>query len=885
MVIICNWQHEKATLAARVKDGIMRLPFPIRSCKVSMSSIFTVRQSVLAIGLAFGASAATPLLLAAEAGTEESMPQVLPEVRTQAERVSVGEQRMEKRQIEAMNGVDGNLTSLLRINPSVQFDNRQQSSVTQGELAPADISINGAKFYDNLYQIDGMAFNNDIGPASNGSNANVSPPSASQGFAIDTSLLCDVTVLDSNIGAEYGRFKGGVVQANTCAPTRKLAGQVSVESTRSAWMQYKLSDSQKDSAAESASAALQPAFEKWTYRAALQGKVTEDFSLIGSFIRKTSEIPLQGYANGMQSAGDANRKVQKRGSDNAFVRGFWTIRPGVLADFSLMHAPSDGDYFIASARNSNFRLKSGGHGVNLGLTHPLPLLGKATVEHRLSWKTMDSSRSADESVWKLWRYSSDKNWGVKTGTGTSGWNSAEGGWGDVDQQQENADYQGKLKWEPLDLLGAAHTLQAGVELGTQRSSYRRNTRYEQYIGSLNTHTCAMLGGGIDTQFCSLGTPWNAASNVRGQYLASRIIFYAGAYELSNKTRGAFLQDDVRAGDVRVRLGARYDSDELSPKSTIAPRLSAFWDVAGKGTTQLEVGANRYYGRNFFEYYARSKRLALQTAPQTRTLSGGLLKDWAAPVMASNGSWLKLGDMKVPYTDETMLGISQQWGGVQWSAKRVLREGRDEMVYHVVSAANFYWDNVGRSDSKVWTLAAETLRPLRWGASATRVQFGYDRTRTTSTHADYDDSLSDLAGDLDDYIYFQGKFMRWAERPANNYNRPWTARLLLSTDVPAYRLKVDNFLRMRGPETGMVTTGEAKLFEGGVATVFKDITVGKSITWDLRVQYALPKTGPGEGFVNLGIENVSNRGNPLFNASNEAVYEKGRQFTLELGYRF
>ena len=53
---------------------------------------------------------------------------------------------------------------------------------------------------------------------------------------------------------------------------------------------------------------------------------------------------------------------------------------------------------------------------------------------------------------------------------------------------------------------------------------------------------------------------------------------------------------------------------------------------------------------------------------------------------------------------------------------------------------------------------------------------------------------------------------------------------------------------------------------------------------MRVQYALPKTGPGEGFVNLGIENVTNRSNPLFQAS-ETVYEKGRQFTLELGYRF
>ncbi|MEG1116829.1 MAG: hypothetical protein RSE46_17475, partial [Janthinobacterium sp.] len=88
--------------------------------------------------------------------------------------------------------------------------------------------------------------------------------------------------------------------------------------------------------------------------------------------------------------------------------------------------------------------------------------------------------------------------------------------------------QGKLKWEPLDWLGMSHTFQAGLELGTQTSSYRRNTTYEQYTASLNTNTCNMVGGGVDAQFCSLATPWNAAANVAGQYLASRIIYYAGA---------------------------------------------------------------------------------------------------------------------------------------------------------------------------------------------------------------------------------------------------------------------------------------------------------------------------------------------------------------------
>ena len=100
--------------------------------------------------------------------------------------------------------------------------------------------------------------------------------------------------------------------------------------------------------------------------------------------------------------------------------------------------------------------------------------------------------------------------GRQDGYRRSGWNSGEGGWGDVDQEQKNADYQGKLKWDPVALLGASHTFQAGLELGTQRSSYRRNTTYEQYTASVNTNTCNMVGGGVDTQFCSLATPWNAA---------------------------------------------------------------------------------------------------------------------------------------------------------------------------------------------------------------------------------------------------------------------------------------------------------------------------------------------------------------------------------------
>ncbi|MEG2034475.1 MAG: hypothetical protein RR376_27800, partial [Janthinobacterium sp.] len=138
-------------------------------------------------------------------------------------------------------------------------------------------------------------------------------------------------------------------------------------------------------------------------------------------------------------------------------------------------------------------------GVNLGLVHPVDWLGGATMDHRLSWKSMDSSRSADSSIWKAWRYSSEKNWGVKTGTNATGWASNEGGFGNVDQEQKNIDYKGKLKWDPVTFLGATHAFQAGLELGQQRSSYVRHTQYEQYQASVNINSCAMVGGGVDTR--------------------------------------------------------------------------------------------------------------------------------------------------------------------------------------------------------------------------------------------------------------------------------------------------------------------------------------------------------------------------------------------------
>lgn len=809
-------------------------------------------------------------------GSSES---TLAPVRVEAPRdPSIGVFTVDEATLRAMPSGNGDVTSLLKLHPGVQFSEQQQRSGSQGEIAPADISINGAKFYANLYQLDGMPINNDINPASTGAslsgvNSNNSPPSASQGFAIDSSLICDVTVRDSNVPAAYGRFSGGVVSADTCAPRRSLGGRVSVEMTRSEWMQAKVAPANRQEYERSADMTEQPRFDKMTYRAAIESKVNDSFGFIGSFVRRTSEIPLTSYTGSAGMDGDSRRKVQQRQIDNLFLKGFARLDRDTDLDLSVSYAPSDNEYFISNARNSFFRLESGGVGLNAGLVQRFD---DVKLTQRLTWSSMKSSRDGDASTWKLWSYSAaDKNWGVPGG------NSGEGGYGDINQQQDTLNYTARADLKPLTLLGMEHRLQAGIELERKESFYERSTQYEQYTLSTATTTCAQANGTVDSTTCSLAP----TASGKGQYLKRRIIYLAGKFEVNESSQGAFIQDEIRYDRLTARLGLRYDDSNLASKGSLAPRSALFFDALGNGQTLLEAGHNRYYGRNFMQFHTFRERLSLQMATQDRNLVGGVLGMWGTPTVASTAAMYNIGDLDVPYSDETVLGVRQKWADGQWTLKRVGRKSRDEVVLHLRSAGNYWWDNVGKSDSSVWSLAYESLKPIQAFGTTTTVMGALDWTRVETSHANYADTLSDLgSGDLERMVRYDGKFIRWADRPADNYARPQTLRLLFNTYIPQARLQIGNFLRYRTGFQKMALNGKAD-YQGSQVNSYDKLSFGPALTWDTRINWSIPTTAGQEAFVTFTINNLLNRTNTLDTTSTSTIYEAGRQFWLELGYRF
>ena len=160
-----------------------------------MSANYT-RQSLL-----FVVAASTVFLINATAAANETnkdAPQltdrqhVLPPMQVVAgavESLDQGKTSYRRSLIQTLPSGNGDITSVLKLHPNVQFDDKELSSKTPGEIDPANISINGADYWQNLFLLDGVSINNDLDPVSNNPVHMTSVPGRSQGLALDTDLL------------------------------------------------------------------------------------------------------------------------------------------------------------------------------------------------------------------------------------------------------------------------------------------------------------------------------------------------------------------------------------------------------------------------------------------------------------------------------------------------------------------------------------------------------------------------------------------------------------------------------------------------------------------------------------------------------------------------
>lgn len=831
---------------------------------------------------------------------------------------------------------NGDITSILRILPNVQYDNSQLSSATPGEISPANISISGGLFYQNNFQLDGFNMNNDINPANQVStpegrpDATTSVSGRSQGLNIDTSLLDSIVVQDSNISALYGKFTGGLIQANTRKAQKEFGASISYQITQGQANPNKFSLTNYhiygdlETFLNSSYSSNQPTFTKHIIRTSVESKINDKLSVISSFSTIQSFIPLKGYTD--ITAGrvilDNVDKTQTRQSYNFFLKANYDYSKDLVFEFSYAYAPEINKYFSINQKNSDFDFRQGGHQLG-GKALWDNQAGNLSVLANLNY--LENSRSNSANDYAIWLSSPVKNW-----SGTS--EAEEGGYGNEDNKSLNIDVKLIQDFKPFNALGLEHKLSAGAELGFGYAYFKR---YEDtnmamsgfYLPLPNGATCT------DSRWCTEVPPddpnggWYANDDTfaginGGYYFAAMNKFLAGEVNMYNFTTSAFAQDDINIdlngfGEINTRLGLRADYETYMNHIPLAPRFSFSYitPTSKEWQTQITFGANRYYGRNLFSYRLSAGREDLdwqywKIDPADMFNAGAQIDSESVPYenaryQVYNGgiALTDLINLKTPYDDELMAGIKQNISAFELGVKYIHRFGRDQVMRKcqdsssTSSSCRRVWSNDGKSDSDIISLSVNNIEPLLLYDTKHFFMLSADYTQSKRNFNTYSSTF--LNNQLTNQIIsYNGQFIRYADRPAENFYRPYSIRFTTTHQFDISRTKcfLNNFFRFRSGYDAMISVSDdlKDTYNGAKVETFRVQKVPFSFSWDMRVGFELPMYKRHTIFVNVDIYNVLDRKNMAVlnlsalrsNAGATAVptYEVGRQFWVQVGYK-
>ncbi|TQR33063.1 TonB-dependent receptor [Campylobacter sp. MIT 99-7217] len=844
-------------------------------------------------------------------------------------------QEINSQTLKTIPNGNGDITSTLKMLPNVQFDNAQLRSTTPGEIDPANVSISGGLYYQNSFLLDGKSMNNDLRGVSSTDASSLSvaddPGNSrdatfgrSQGLNIDTFLLKSIKVQDSNVGASYGHFTGGVIEAETKRAEKdfgvNFAYQISQGNANPgafSLTKYHLYEgdgcvipgaSNVCNYLNSSNSKIQPKFVKHSFRSSLESKINDKFGVIASFTTTQSFIPLKSYSQGdVNSQFQQSEKTQKRQNYNFFIKGSYQASDDVLIDTSYAYAPQFNTYFRENARNSDTTIISGGHQLGADLTINNSL-GFASVNTSFSY--LEESRRSESAHTKIWLYSAgDKDWALPDGTN----NIFEGSFGDEDSKQSDLSLKLAQNFEPYYNDSFENGFNVGAEFSYTYSYFKRLKDSNDGLSPSQIFD--------ETYACKAGDEWCSSTSTDGadfgQFITTMNKNEAGKVDLANTSFSFFLENESKfdledKGDISARVGVRGDYDTYMQKTPIAPRFSANYTAPwGKDefryNTSFTFGANRYYGRNLFAYRFAELQGALTTAYfRFNNVPWESLLDTEDPnntftdgFYAKSENRFDFKRIKIPYDDELMFGVVQEVGLFNVSSKYIHRFGRDQvrrscLVPNARGGGNcdFYtYDNTGKSDTDVITLSIANTTPFMSGAMSNFLNFAFDYTNTKRSYNDYTSSYTGLA-DLE-YVEYKGRLMKREDLPAENFAKPLTMRFSTTHSIRALRTNwtLNNFFRYRFAYTTRANTDTRKETIDGIqrdVDIYEDYRVRQAFTWDLRLGIEKAVYGKNTLYFNVDVFNVLDQENIAIAKTSKVsvpIYELGRQFWLEVGYRY
>lgn len=757
---------------------------------------------------------------------------------------------------------NGSITDILTVVPSVQFSNDYRSAENVGEIKPAKVSISGGNYYDNLFLIDGMSNSSLLDPASDNPNLANDVAGDPQKFYIDSWLVDDMSVYDSNISAAYDGFTGGVVDVHTIKPGTKFGGSFSYRGTGDPLTHFFINENEKDKFNQGLST-KQLKFQKHFLSGAVDVPITDNGGLILSYNRNWAILPKR-YFDTWQD--------EQRLSETYYLKGQYNINSYSHLDATLSYSPHNDIYFIKNTLNSRFSIKGGG--VFSGLNYVNEFNGHKIKVH-LDYSWAENSKDAPDEF-KSWAITKYKPWGALSPSSTSNV-SAEGGFGSIDKEEHSLKLNFDHNIKEIEFYGD-HKISYGVSYNFLNGMYHRLRDSATYLDVYRSPDV----------ICS-----NANDCVDGdQFFTRRNITPASKVDANVNLFSAYLEEDYKIERFSVRAGIRVSYDDYMKNINFAPRTKVSIDLFNNGMLVLSGGYNRYYAASLLSYKLREGRVPSYT--EKRWTYNNQVEPWQ---LSSDGAKVtyNYNELKTPYSDEYVGNITQKVADSYIDFKYIERHNKDLIATSKQVVGNdgisyYSFNNNGKSEYRSFQIKWSK----NWENHSVMANFAWQESKTSNST--YDDNF-DLE-DMDKIIIYNGKQILAYDLPKDNFARPLTLNIGY-TGLFFDRLRISLLLKYRSPYTTInqisddsytyttidKNTGE----EIEVATsVYSDVNYSHNVNVDLSVEYTQKVWFDHKISIILDVYNLFNFQNKVstkYSTYTGDDYETGISAWLGVKYEF
>lgn len=783
------------------------------------------------------------------------------------EPVDSGTSRFDQASIEARAPGSGDVNEVLRALPTVQFSS-QNGRATRAELQdlrPANISISGGSFTENLFVVDGIGVNSRLDVSSSNPNHYIEGNAAAsaQSLWIDSSLVGSITVRDSNISAEYGQFTGGVVQIDTRAPARTLGISAHYGETGPDFAQFRMSKRNRDLLGDNVIG--EPDYLKRRYGANLDLPVADSLRFLFGYSFSESRVT---YERGTNYARYGNYRQQSV-SENFLAKAELDLSDDLLLTGQLTYSPYESEFSHPNGIDNWVYLDGG------GLTGSLKLEGSGAGEAR--WK-VEVSHARSDNDRRVDRPGTINIQSTAPGVDwCSGTSCSLGAPNPINQRQWDTTI--KAQWEQPALGG---DIRFGLEYARVKAVKEREETSAAYRHISSSGSGSTLGIEISPNTVCVPPVTVEGICVDGAYALAQMLpemAFVSRVKLDSYTLWGEWQGDIAGFEVRT--GLRYDHESFLGNHNVAPRLSVSRDLPLG--INLTLGANRYYGRSFLGYALRENypdSYIYRRAPQVVDGKNLWSENWTLYSHSILPRYSNAG-LKTPYVDEltfALRGPAPLIGG-EYRIRGILRDARNRFARSeeiqtreptetggIVTVRSYEITNDAKSSYR--GLSLEYVR--EFGNHS--VSISTNLSKTKSTAVDYF-AMADETEFDGDQVYYQGEIVSLLQVIANNQRDDYAAPFIVNFDWSAHwfgkRLRTNVNARYRSGFERVDDTGVNIRIDGINYDVYDIVKFDDAVSFDLSAALDVLKTPAGVLTLDLRVNN-------LFNTVLESQYSSSSQ---------